>query len=423
MNADQLSAQIETTGLDGLTILASVSGSETHAALSVAFNEINGINFEFSKLGLVPVAAVKTAARTPDVMFFEARDAEQAENWTEAVRANPGGYKRRLVVMIPAPTNASSARLLQVGADDVLTTRPSFDDISRTLGRTTNVSHEIAAPQVAGPTDDIDTRMLMFIHAAGGAGATTLAVNAAVQLHNRVKDRHGGGCLIDLDFQFGDAHLQLDLPIQSRVLDLVNAPERLDRRMLDDLMINAPSGLKVLTSPEASIPLDGVGPETIDTILSLARRRYRYVVVDMPYALTHWTETAMRRADHIFLVTQINVPGLRSARRLLDTIREEGVTRSPITIVANRYGGKTGSTRIPLQQASRALDRDIAFAIPNDYQLVMESLDQGVPVSALKAGSKFAQSITEMLDATVGVKPKSAKAPGLVASLAKLGRK
>ncbi len=422
-NLDLPASQTDTVDLEGFSILAAVSGSETHAALSVAFNEINGINFEFTKLGMAPFAAVRAATRAPDAMFFEARDEEQAEDWIEAIRANPGGFKRHLVVLIPALTKAASTRLLQAGADDVLSTRPEFADVSRSLARANAVSHELSSTRVAETTEDLDTRFIMFIHAAGGAGATTLAVNAAVQLHNRIKDGRGGACLIDLDFQFGDAHLQLDLPVQSRVLDLVNAPERLDRRMLDDLMINAPNGLKVLTSPEAPMPLDGIGPDTIDTILSLARRRYRYVVVDMPYALTHWTETAMRRADHIFLVTQINVPGLRAARRLLDTIREEQVTRSPITIIANRYGGKTGGTRLQLPQAARALDRDINFVVPNDYQLVMESLDQGVPVSTLRPGSKFAQSISDLLDATVGAKPKSAKPAGLVASLSKFGRR
>jgi pilus assembly protein CpaE len=92
-----------------------------------------------------------------------------------------------------------------------------------------------------------------------------MAVNTAVQLHRRVKEGRGGACLIDLDLQFGDAHLQLDLAHHSRVLDVVKSPERLDRRMLDDLMINTPSGLKVLTSPEQPMPLDALPAETVDS--------------------------------------------------------------------------------------------------------------------------------------------------------------
>mgnify|MGYP003460722192 CR=1 FL=1 len=117
-NLDQPASQVDTVDLEGFSILAAVSGSETHAALSVAFNEINGINFEFTKLGMAPFAAVRAAANAPDAMFFEARDEEQAEDWIEAIRANPGGYKRHLAVLIPALTKAASTRLLQAGADD-----------------------------------------------------------------------------------------------------------------------------------------------------------------------------------------------------------------------------------------------------------------------------------------------------------------
>jgi pilus assembly protein CpaE len=416
-------SHIETANLDGLAILATVSERETQAALSTAFNEIEGIDFEFASFGLVPIAAIKAATREPDAMFFEARDDVQANDWIEAVRASPGGFRRHLVVLIPAPTKTATIKLLQAGADDVLSTRPDSIEVTRTLARAKTVMRDFATTKGRDGSDDLDTRLIMFIHASGGAGATTLAVNTAVQLQNRLKDGRGTACLIDFDLQFGDAHLHLDLPVQSRGLGLVNAPERLDRRMLDELMINAPNGLKVLTSPEAPMPLDGLNTDTVDTILSLARRRYRYVVVDMPHALAHWSEAAMRRADHIFLVTQINVPALRAARRLLDTIREEHVTRAPVTVIANRYGGKTGSTRLPLSQASRALDRDVSIVVPNDYQVVMESVDQGVPVSTLRPGSKFAEAISGILDETVGVRGKSKRSSSLVSSIAKLGRK
>jgi Flp pilus assembly CpaE family ATPase len=421
-------AQIETTGLDGMVILVSAADRETQSVLAQSFGKVNGIEFDFAGIGLVPMAAIKSAIKAPDALFFQARNEEQGVDWIQALRTGAGSFRRHLVVLLPSPTKSAVTNLLQAGADDVLSTRPDPAEITHSLARARTVSRDLGsiAPRTvtAEPagTDNLDTRLIVFVHAAGGAGATTLAVNSAVQLHNRIKDNKGGACLIDLDFQFGDAHLHLDLAVQSRMLDLANAPERLDRRMLDDLMINGPNGLRVLTAPEAPMPLDAVGAEGIDAILSLARRRYRYVVVDMPHALAHWTEAALKRADHIFLVTQINIPALRAARKLLDTIRTENITRAPITVVANRYGGSPSSTRLPLQQAARALDVDVSVAIPSDYKLVMDSLDQGVPISTLKPGAKVTLAIAEMLDAAMGAKTKIAST-GIMGSLAKFGRK
>src|SRR5689334_1881263 len=142
----------------------------------------------------------------------------------------------------------------------------------------------------------------------------------------------------------------------------------------------------------------------------------------MPAALARWTETVLHKADHIFIVTQVNVPALRSTRRLLDTIRDERVTRAPITVVASRYGGKEGN-RLPLQQAARAIDHEIAVVMPNEFELVTESLDQGVPLSTLRPNSKLSRAISETLDATTGAAPAPAK-KGLrfLSSLSRLWR-
>lgn len=412
----------DTASLEGLSVFAAVSDRETQAALASAFNEIEGILTEFAPFGMVPLAALKSLEAQPEAFLFEARDQEQAANWLKAVRASPGGYNRHLVVLIPSPTKTATVELLQMGADDVLSTRPDSIEITRTLARANASTREFAPARGVEGADDLDTRLIVFVHAAGGQGATTLAVNSAVQLQRRIKDGRGGACLIDFDLQFGDAHLQLDLSHHSRLMEVVKAPERLDRRMLDDLMINAQDGLKVLTAPDATMPLEALSPETVDRILTLARRRYRYVVVDMPVALARWAETVLHKADHILLVTEVNVPALKAARRLLDTIRSERVTHAPITIVANRYSNKAPNNRLSIRQAAKALDRDIAVVLPNDYQLVMESLDHGVPLSVLRPGARLTGAISETLDAIVGASKAKAKR-GLVGSLSAFGRK
>jgi pilus assembly protein CpaE len=255
-------------------------------------------------------------------------------------------------------------------------------------------------------------RTIVFLHASGGAGATTLAVNAAVQLRQRLKPEDGQVCLIDLDLQFGDADLHLDLPVRSRVGEIINAPERLDPRMLEDLMIDGPLGIRVLTAPETPAPLDALRPQTVEAILALARRRYRYVVVDMPLALTHWTETVLRAADQIFLVTQINVTALRAARRLLDAVKGDNGNKIPVAVIANRYGGKSSGPKIPLAQAAKALGAPIRVVAPSDYGLLVESLDQGVPASMLRPSAKFCASVAGALDKTVEHKtPEPPKGP------------
>lgn len=417
----KLEAHIERpdkANFDGLTALACVTSASAQAALRAAFNDIDGVDCLFDASGSTPAAAIAGAAKSPDVVFFEFAGDQEATDKIRALRAAPDGARAHLVALIPAPTKAGTVRLLLEGADDVLSTAPDGIDITRSLARANLRTRESA-------DDDRNRapRILVFIHAAGGAGATTFAVNTAVQLKRRLTAAEGGVCLVDLDLQFGDAHLHLDVSLHSRLIDIVNAPERLDHRMLEDLMIDGPNGVRMLTAPDRPMPLDVLSPQIIDTILLLARRNYRYVVVDMPLALAHWTEAVLRRADHIFLVTQVNVTALRASRRLLDAIREERATTAPITIIANRYGGKSAVPKIPLSQASRALGAPIIITAPSDYALLVESLDQGVPASVLRPSSKFSAAVSTALDGVVEHKAEiAASSGGLAMSLFKSRR-
>jgi Flp pilus assembly CpaE family ATPase len=384
--------RVDRANVDGVSALASLETAEAERALTLAFDEIEGADVVIAPTGGGPVAALADAAAAPDIFFFEADGEDQAVTIVHALRRAPRGQRLHIVALIPQPTKSGTVRLLREGADDVLSTRPDGIEVTRCLARA-SADKQDAEAETAGK----QARTFVFLHASGGAGATTLAVNTAVQLRQRLKLEDGGVALIDLDLQFGDADLHLDLPMRSRIGELVDAPERLDQRMLEDLMIEGPLGLRVLTAPEAAAPLDVFRPQTVETILHLVRRHYRYVVVDMPLALTHWTETVLRNADQIFLVTQVNVTALRAARRLLDLIRET-VPNAPVAVLANRYGGKGSGPKIPLPQAIKALGAPIRLAAPNDYPLLVESLDQGVPASMLRPSAKFVETLSASLD-------------------------
>ena len=106
--------------------------------------------------------------------------------------------------------------------------------------------------------------------AKGGMGATTLAVNLALSLIEP-KDKEGPKrvCLLDLDLQFGDAALYLDLDPRSDLVDIVQKPTRLDTSLLLGAMTEHKSGLEVLQAPIEPMPLGALRTETVGRILSL----------------------------------------------------------------------------------------------------------------------------------------------------------
>jgi pilus assembly protein CpaE len=71
---------------------------------------------------------------------------------------------------------------------------------------------------------------------------------------------------------------------------------------------------------------------------------------------------------------------------------------APLKMVLNRYEkggwGKEKSTR--LSDAEDALGRKFDYYIGDDFDLVSEAINQGVPLSKIKKRSKVEKSITHM---------------------------
>ena len=90
-------------------------------------------------------------------------------------------------------------------------------------------------------------KLLVFVGAKGGSGATTVASNFAVAL---AKQSGAKVALLDLDLQLGDAALTLGVATKFTALDALENMNRLDSDFLSVLMAKHASGLAVLGAPD-----------------------------------------------------------------------------------------------------------------------------------------------------------------------------
>jgi len=184
----------------------------------------------------------------------------------------------------------------------------------------------------------------------------------------------------------------------SPIHDILGAPDRLDRAMLEAMMQTHSSGVRVLTAPDSPLPCDALNRQIVSRIIKLARRRFDYVVIDMPAALLEWTDEVLRLSNRTFLVVQATVPCIRQARRLLRALAAESLSEVPISLVVNRYEGTwQGTEGITIQQIEGALGRTVDFTVASDFDLVSASGNQGVPVASLKPRSRVARQLDELI--------------------------
>src|SRR5712671_4540158 len=231
----------------------------------------------------------------PDIVLADV-DPESSEDLAllRDLRSVEGLERTPLIAVTDRASATAPLKAMRAGADDVLLKPIDLTEAREVFGRVMEHPRlHRAGPSAMG-------KMVVFMHVSGGAGATTLAVNAGSALAKAQNSK--GAALIDLDIQFGNAATLLDLPATSPVQDFIDDPLRLDEQMLESMMLKHPSGLSVLTAPRTLLPFNAYASEGIRNMLELAKRRFGHVVLDLPVALAPWTDAVLRSASVIYLV-------------------------------------------------------------------------------------------------------------------------
>ncbi len=239
-------------------------------------------------------------------------------------------------------------------------------------------------------------KLLVFVSAKGGAGATTVASNFAVAL---AKQSGRKVALLDLDLQLGDAALTLGVATKFTALDALENMNRLDSDLLSVLMAKHESGLAVLGAPD-TIPAAQPSKNGMEKLFRVAREDFEYVVVDAGSHSIEMYEALFETASAVYLVAQVAVADLRNANRFVS--RYFGGARSEkLEIVLNRYVAR--DIEIDEAAITKALTRPAKWKIPNDYTAARRAQNAGVPLVSEK--SQVAYAFAEMARAVSGQAP------------------
>lgn len=240
-------------------------------------------------------------------------------------------------------------------------------------------------------------KILAFISCKGGSGATFLAANLAY-----IMAAHGNRkvALFDFNLQFGDALMFLsDQTPATTLSDVARGIHRLDAAFLASSMVSADPNLSVLSAPENPAHGMEVKPEHIDAVLTLARNHYDLIVLDVGRSLDAQMIEALDHADMIFAVLQTTLPFIRDGKRLLDVFRTLDYPESKVGLIVNRYekGGDIG-----IGELEQSLGAKVLRTIPNHYEAVAASVNQGIPVARLARNSPVSKALFEWSESHAG---------------------
>jgi pilus assembly protein CpaE len=304
------------------------------------------------------------------------------------------GLNSHVTVMACSTGNEGSViiRAMRAGAREFLTEPLASATMADALVRAA------ARRQNAGP-DRAKGKVLVFRGTKGGTGVTTLATNFAVAM---TKELCGDVVIVDMHPQLGEVALSLGLSARFSLADALANAARLDADFLSTLLTRHESGLAVLASPEDH----GTGSSRsvergAERLFRVLQEEFAFVVVDAGSCSGNTPDPVFDIADTIYLVTEVNLPALRNARRMISYLESKNDCR--LELVLNRHNSRI--VEIDEESTVSALTRPPDWKVPNDYLAVRGAQNLGI---SLVEDRPVSRVIRQMAKAAAG---KSAGAP------------
>jgi pilus assembly protein CpaE len=246
------------------------------------------------------------------------------------------------------------------------------------------------------------TRVMCIFAPKGGVGKTTIAFNLAVAL-GQLEQRT---VLIDGSLQFGDLRSLLKVPADApSILDLPT--DRIAESDLGDVLWRDPSGIDILLAPPRIEMAEMLTPRDVEKVLSLLRRVYGAIVIDMPSHLNDINLAFFDACDVIVEIVTYDSTTIHNTVSMADTFRSIGYPASKVRYLVNRADSAGGIDPMDLE---RALGRVPEHRIVSDGRLVVQSNNEGVPFVLANPAAEISQDVMRVASEIINA--------GRVASLA-----
>lgn len=285
--------------------------------------------------------------------------------------------------------------LLSRGVIDYLPMPAPAPEVVQSLRAAPAAASHVPAP--VQPISSAEKRVITFLSAASGDGASTAALNTAYALSQMY---NGSTVLVDMDYQYGMVAKHLALNNQYGIKDLFDHPDRGTDTTLIRRMVANYGKLHVITAPVELRYLPSVSAESVSALVTTLKQSYDHIVLDLPHVWLPWVAAACQQSTQIALVAQLWLKSVSHAARMMKAFRELNIPAERIHTVINRSGAKFKEA-IDLKDFERVCGSSVKYMLSNDIRTVVAAEAEARTVMELE-GSQLSNDIMRLTRGLTG---------------------
>ena len=348
-------------------VMAFVTDAATEFALREGLEEVVPEKFEFRRANIRAATALLAAMPTPLTIIIDL-----------------GGEENPLAALADlSQVVEPDVRVLVVGDQDDVA---FYRQVTRGLGALEYLSKPLIRDVVARqfgpllnrqalPQDSVlGGRLVTVTGVRGGVGASTIAANLAWYLGVQAR-RHT--VLLDSDLHRGICAMLLAAKSGSGLRTALEAPGRIDELFVERVSQPVADRLHVLAGEERLADQPGYAAGAGARLSDALRRRYNFVVADLPFTGQPLHRDLLHLAHQRVLVMMPTLASIRDTLRLLAVPNGPAQPRRAV-VVLNRSNMQGG---LDPRRVAEALKMQPDIIIPEVRRSVERAASLGMPVA------------------------------------------
>lgn len=334
-------------------------------------------------------ALEKVENTSPDIMIINSGSAD-SESVSLAERVILRKPRTFVILLLEQMSLEAVQTANAAGCHNVMSFPADAEELCSTIHRVYNVE--------SGRIDALDTKqrvaweskVITVFGAKGGLGKTTIATNLAVKLAGMNKKV----AIVDLDLQFGDVQIFMDINPKETISDLMQESSSPTIDSVRSYMNIDPTGVHVLCAPKSPEYAEVVSADRISSLIGLLRSYYDYVIIDTASNFTDVILAALDASNMILFVTGLDISILKNSKLAMNILESLG-QKKKVRVIINRA---VEINSITIGDVQSIIDAPILARIPSDYMVAVAALNQGQPFVLSSPKAKLSLAISDVAE-------------------------